>query len=61
MLGKDHRDLERSGAAQALGLLAAQEAIKPLTDVLEDEDARVRRSARLALQMILEDCPDCPK
>jgi len=61
MLGKDRRDLERSGAAQALGLLAAQEAIKPLTDLLEDEDARVRRSARLALQMILEDCPDCPK
>ena len=61
MLGKDRRDMERSGAAQALGLLAAQEAIKPLTDLLEDEDARVRRSARLALQMILEDCPDCPK
>ena len=61
MLGKDRRDMERAGAAQALGLLAAQEATKPLTELLEDEDSRVRRSARLALQMILDECPDCPK
>jgi HEAT repeat protein len=61
MLSTDHRDMERASAAQALGLLRCQEAIKPLTELLDDQDGRVRHDARQALQMILEDCPDCPK
>jgi HEAT repeat protein len=59
-LGPEYRDIERAGAADALGWLASQAAIKPLTELLEDEDARVRRAARLSLRLILEECPDCP-
>lgn len=59
-LGPEYRDLERSGAASALGILGSQEATKPLTELLDDEDSRVRRAARLALVAILEECPDCP-
>jgi HEAT repeat protein len=53
--------MERCGAANALGILGVKEAATPLTALLEDEAAGVRRAARLALLRILEDCPDCPK
>ncbi len=58
-LGSDYRDLERAGAAHALGVLATREAIKPLTELIDDEDSRVRRAAKMALIAILEECPDC--
>jgi HEAT repeat protein len=54
-------EMERCGAANALGILGVKEAATPLTALLEDEAAGVRRAARLALLRILEDCPDCPK
>lgn len=59
-LGPRYRDMERVGAADALATLGSREAIKPLTDLLEDEESRIRRAARLSLQLILEECPDCP-
>jgi HEAT repeat protein len=54
-------EMERAGGASALGLLRVKEAAPKLTELLEDEAAEVRRSARLALLGILEECPDCPK
>ena len=54
-------EMERAGGASALGLLRVKEAAPKLTELLEDEAPEVRRSARLALLSILEECPDCPK
>ena len=60
LLGSE-REMERAGGASALGLLRIADAAPALTALLEDEAAKVRRSARLALLQILEECPDCPR
>jgi HEAT repeat protein len=60
-LAESRSEMERAGAASALGVLRVKAAAPKLTALLEDESAEVRRSARLALLTILQECPDCPQ